>query len=42
MSENHQGRVQAAEIMLDEAKVAHVIRRRQKLEDIWANEVALG
>jgi diaminopimelate decarboxylase len=33
---------EAAEIMLDEAKVAHVIRRRQKREDIWANEVALG
>ncbi|CAA6676556.1 MULTISPECIES: diaminopimelate decarboxylase [unclassified Lentimonas] len=33
---------EAAEIMLDEAKVPHVIRKRQKLEDIWANEVALG
>ena len=33
---------EAAEVMLDEAKVPHVIRRRQKLEDIWANEVALG
>jgi len=32
---------EAAEIMLDAAKVPHVIRRRQKLEDIWANEVAL-
>jgi diaminopimelate decarboxylase len=33
---------EAAEIMLDEAKVPHVIRKRQKLEDLWANEVALG
>ena len=33
---------EAAEVMLDEAKVPHVIRKRQKLEDIWANEVALG
>ena len=33
---------EAAEIMLNEAKVPHVIRKRQKLEDIWANEVALG
>ncbi len=33
---------EAAEVMLDEAKVPHVIRRRQKLEDIWANEVSLG
>jgi diaminopimelate decarboxylase len=33
---------EAAEIMLDEAKVPHVIRRRQKREDIWAYEVALG
>jgi diaminopimelate decarboxylase len=33
---------EAAEVMLDAAKVPHVIRRRQTLEDIWANEVALG
>ena len=33
---------EAAEVMLDEAKVPHVIRKRQKLEDLWANEVALG
>jgi len=32
---------EAAEIMLDAAKVPHLIRRRQKLADIWANEVAL-
>jgi diaminopimelate decarboxylase len=33
---------EAAEVMLDECGVAHLIRRRQKLEDIWANEVGLG
>ena len=33
---------EAAEVMLDAAKVPHLIRRRQTLEDIWANEVALG
>jgi len=33
---------EAAEVMLDESKVPHVIRKRQKLEDIWANEVGLG
>ncbi|MFQ3225096.1 MAG: diaminopimelate decarboxylase [Lentimonas sp.] len=33
---------EAAEIMLDEDHVPHVIRKRQTLEDIWANEVALG
>ena len=33
---------EAAEILLDEEKVPHLIRKRQALEDIWANEVALG
>lgn len=33
---------EAAEVLLDESKKPHLIRRRQKLEDIWANEVALG
>jgi diaminopimelate decarboxylase len=32
---------EAAEVMLDESKVPHLIRRRQTLEDIWSNEVAL-
>lgn len=31
---------EAAEVMLDEAKQPHLIRRRQPLEDIWANELA--
>ena len=30
---------EAAEVMLDETKTPRLIRRRQKLEDIWANEV---
>ena len=30
---------EAAEVMLDEVQTPHSIRRRQKLEDIWANEV---
>lgn len=33
---------EAAEIMLDDTKQPHWIRRRQRLEDLWANEVALG
>jgi diaminopimelate decarboxylase len=33
---------EAAEVMLDTAQVPHLIRRRQTLEDLWANEVALG
>jgi diaminopimelate decarboxylase len=33
---------EAAEVMLDEANVPHLIRKRQKLEDLWANEVPLG
>ena len=33
---------EAAEVMLDCAQVPHLIRRRQKREAIWANEVALG
>jgi diaminopimelate decarboxylase len=33
---------EAAEVMLDRSGVAHLIRRRQQLEDLWANEVALG
>lgn len=31
---------EAAEVMLDATKRPHLIRRRQVLEDIWANEVA--
>jgi diaminopimelate decarboxylase len=30
---------EAAEVMLDKAMTPRLIRRRQKLEDIWANEV---
>lgn len=30
---------EAAEVMLDENRAPRLIRRRQKLEDIWANEV---
>lgn len=30
---------EAAEVMLDESRSPRLIRRRQKLEDIWANEV---
>jgi len=30
---------EAPEVLLDEARIPHLIRKRQKLEDIWANEV---
>lgn len=33
---------EAAEVLLDEAQNPRLIRRRQKLEDIWANEVDPG
>ncbi|MEM6915332.1 MAG: diaminopimelate decarboxylase [Verrucomicrobiota bacterium] len=33
---------EAAEVLLDESGEVHLIRKRQKLEDIWANEVAYG
>lgn len=33
---------EAAEVLVDEARVPHLIRRRQLPEDLWANEVSLG
>ena len=33
---------EAAEVLLDEAKVPHLIRKRQEPSDLWANEVPLG
>jgi diaminopimelate decarboxylase len=33
---------EAPEVMLDAGQTPHLIRRRQKLEDIWANEVPMG
>jgi diaminopimelate decarboxylase len=33
---------EAAEVMLDARRTPHLIRRRQKLADIWANEVPMG
>ena len=33
---------EAAEVLLDKSKVPHLIRKRQKPEDIWANEVKLN
>ena len=32
---------EAAEVLVDEAKVPHLIRKRQAPSDIWANEVPL-
>lgn len=32
---------EAAEVMLDEAKLPHLIRKRQTPADLWANEVSL-
>jgi len=32
---------EAAEVLIDAAGDTHLIRRRQKPEDIWANEVSL-
>jgi hypothetical protein len=40
MTPNHYNSYpEAAEVMLDKAMTPRLIRRRQKLEDIWANEV---
>jgi diaminopimelate decarboxylase len=41
-TKNYNSYPEAAEVMLDENQVPHLIRRRQKLEDIWANEVGLS
>ena len=32
---------EAAEVLLDESKVPHLIRKRQNPEELWANEVSL-
>ena len=38
-TKNYNSFPEAAEVMLDEAGEAHLIRKRQPVEEIWANEV---
>ena len=39
-TKNYNSFPEAPELMLDEAGVAHVIRNRQPVEEIWKHEVA--
>ena len=39
-TKNYNSFPEAAEVLLSESGKAHLIRKRQPLEQIWANEVA--
>lgn len=38
-TKNYNSFPECAEVMLDEAGKAHLIRRRQPVEEIWSHEV---